>query len=307
MTGDGLKFAGAVLLGIVVTYSFAMGMVYFPVGLVVLLIAPIPGRRMKWAAIALWTVAATAVLGFYLAGYQTIAHPVPGPSGLAAVKAWLGFVLNDLGGPMSVKLGPADAANAGILYRYFHQHVAEAAGLAGLACFVGLPILLVRRRVEFRLLLPYVALGLYAIAAAALTGLGRIPYGSAWGAASRYTTAANLLWIADLAFLYIAFRSRLPRASAEPRADDDLPLRSLAALAFGIALGLLAWASLSEARAFRDFHDLYAPARAELVRLKDDSLLHRLNPAVDAIRDDFVPFLRKYRLSVFRKGAAEGK
>ena len=65
------RFTAAALLGIVATYSFANGVLLWPIGLAILF-AVTRGRKERWLAIAVWVLVGLTTLGLYLWRYQ---HP----------------------------------------------------------------------------------------------------------------------------------------------------------------------------------------------------------------------------------------
>jgi len=271
------RFLGALCLGVVATYSFANGMLYWPVGLVTLAIVKPDDPRTHRARLAVWVVVAGVTAASYLYDYHrpeyhpslwlAFAHPV----------AFAVYVLKYLGAPMVP----------------FSETGAAVAGFVGLAGLCALPWRLVRTRaVLATALAPYLSLALYAVASAMITGLGRVGFGSTQAMSPRYITFANLVWVADIAFCWALFRGAID-ASKAPRRKAAMGVAGLGLallLALGSAYGTYRWTERYHYR---------IEARDELLRGDNDDLLRRIHPEPDKIKARR-PVLRKYGLTVFR-------
>ena len=127
----------------------------------------------------------------------------------------------------------------------FDATLAAVAGGAGLAAAAALAAWLVRRgRVPLATLVPFVALGLYAVGCAALTANGRVRFRFEAGVSPRYVTFANLLWTALVVLLALA-RTRLPTPRGRRTAVAAL-IAITAALGVG---GVLGWRDATRASA----------------------------------------------------------
>jgi hypothetical protein len=270
------RFLLALLCGVVATYSFACGLLYWPLLLPLLLARPAgeqPTRRITTLA---WGGTALLVYVSYLYHY---ASPPASPPLLSAFHRppgdTLRYVLNYLGAPM------------------IHEHIAGL-GAVGLALLIAVTVVLYRRGGASRqALLPYLCLAGYAVATACITALGRVGFGAQQALAQRYITFANLMWVALVVLLYLIFSQR----GAAPR---DRGLRTAALLTLA-ALALLAVRN-SQA-ALPDFQ-----ARGEKMALLHDKLragvepreLTGIVPQPETLGNE-IAFLQEHHLSTFRE------
>lgn len=268
-------FAAGLLLGIIASYSFANGLLYWPVGAAVLLTAP-GGLENRGKRLALWAAVGAAAWAAYFCGYRA---PDYHPS------VWLVFrhpvefalyVLTYLGAPV---------AN-------FNNVAAAAAGLAALVVLALCVFrLLETRRVPLGVLAPYLGLALYAVGCAALTGAGRIGFGSGQAMSPRYILFANLLWFADIALGVLV----LERPPSEGRTRRDWRGRMIGA---GLAC-LLVFCSLYGTYRWTERYHYRLPARDTLLSGDDLDMLRRLHPEPEKIIERR-PVLQECGLSIFR-------
>ncbi len=269
----------ALALGLIATYSMAAGLVYWPMGLAVLALRPGADRRGQRLQLAGWVLCAAVVYACYLRGFR----PVPGRTPLGAFltepSAFLHYFLAYLGAPLS------------------HGHAVRAGAVGLLTWLVLLFALLRRGRVKPELLAPYLALSGYAIIAAAITSMGRMNLGIEQALSSRYVTVSNLLWISDLALLYLL-------AKTGPPPGEKRSTWSLSAVAGVIGLVLLAGCALHRSlvgrSAFISFSHQLAIGRAALLSGQDDEALRTINENPKAAREA-AEVLKRYHLSVYRQ------
>ena len=268
-------FILACLCGIVAFYSFANGIVYWPVGGILLLVAhPMPTRQIRLAR-WVWLAVACAAIGFYLAGYRSPSGQAPWLIVIDQPLAYFRYVVTYLGAPVFS----------------FDQIWASYAGLVSLGVFGCLAWSAYRLPPATRRpLLPLFALGLYAIGSAVITGLGRATIGNEQALSSRYVTLSSFLVLVDI--LLLVFTRRFPLV---PRWFGTWVAPSAAA-------GLLVLVVLSSVQALTRFSDRHAyllPARAALLSSSNDELLSRLYPDPAIVRQRRA-FLQTQHLSVFR-------
>jgi hypothetical protein len=198
------RFALSALLGVVALYSFANGVLFWPIGLVILLVVT-AGARQRIAALTGWVLLSALALGSYLHHYQKPAeHPpldliykTPGEYAAYVFKYIGGIGAHDVGGTM-----PADGKVALIF------------GLGGTIALVWAGCMLMRKKLaDFRALLPYLGMSLYSVASALVTGVGRLGFGSNQAIFSRYSTMMVPFWV-SLVFLLILL-ARGERSAAD--------------------------------------------------------------------------------------------
>ncbi len=276
-------FFGAILLGIIATYSFANGVLYWFLGLFTLLLLAIDDRRLRTSRLVLWAATAILTIGSYMYDYHT---PGQHPSLLVALQQpllYLQYVLVYLGIPVTV--GSSQCVAYGLACDQVAA-VAVAAGVSGLVLF-GLIIAWLARRIPPTVLAPYIGIGLYGVLSAFLTGIGRVGFGIDQAMASRYVTISSLMWIALVSMLFIGMTTR----------GADRPYAGYALTVFFVGFVLVN--SIQWQTYFVWRRDFLLPVRAELTSLKNDNLLKHTFPSPDYVRAQ-TQILKKYHLSVFR-------
>jgi hypothetical protein len=279
------KFLAAIALGIVATYSFANGLLYWLLGFLTLLIGAFGNRSLMKSRMAIWAVAAGLTTLSYIYDFHTPAnHPSTWLS-LEKPLQIIEYALVYLGMPVaSESIGwffdPAVSERV--------QIAAKFSGFFGLIGF-GYAIWSLSRRVELKILTPYLSLGLYAILSALATGLGRVGFGSSQAMSSRYVTISLLLWIALVILLFVLAKA------AEIKSFQKFAACTLLIVFVGlVTLNSIHWRTFFSWR-----YEFLTPARAELFSLKDDDLLKRLFPSADYVRMQ-TKLLATHHLSVFR-------
>lgn len=271
-------FAGSLAMGIVATYSFASGLLYWVVGLLAVGL----GTRPRGRRLAIWMAVSALVMTSYFHGFRSSPdHPsmLQNFQSLDGFTNYVTYAITYLGAPLSRQ----------------DQRAAEMAGLSGLVAFGILTAALRRHPRVWPHLVPYVLMGLYAIAGAAVTALGRAGFGVNHALSSRYTTVSSLLWLAIVVLLgWVATQ----RPSHEKRQGLGRgPL--LAYLTIAIIAVVTVRGSHEDAVAFARWHRRLEPARRALMVCCDDRLLSRLYPDPNVVRQRLAT-LKTHRLSVFR-------
>lgn len=171
------RVALAALLGIVGHYSFANGVLFWPLAIAATAVRH-PGKR---AAIAFLAVVAAVAIVAYLRGYHPPEHHPPVKFALYHPHLTVAYILVYLG--MSLESGgPA---------------VAAALGLAGVVAFARLAWTTWRTQVDRRGEITFAAgLAGYAIASATITAVGRVGFTINQATSNRYVTISMLLWMA---------------------------------------------------------------------------------------------------------------
>ena len=191
-----LKFLACAVLAVASSFTLANGLLLWGLTFPALLLGQRPPRWRSW--LALWLGACAVCATIYFWGYERPPyHPPFAPA--APLLEYARFILEFLGG--------------GLAYS-FRDHAAVAAWFGGiqLALYL-LALAYTLRRIRDRALLaavvPWFALGLYAIGSASLAALGRIGYGASYALASRYVTFSVYLTVAVIALVAIVGREIL--------------------------------------------------------------------------------------------------
>lgn len=275
-----IRLIGGVTAGIVATYSFANGLLYWLVGLPVLLVSSSNRKR----AIAVWVTAAAASLASYMYRYHKPSyHPSLWEAATKPLE-YARYVLGYLGAPLvSTNLAAAPIE-----------------GLLGLLAVCVLVWLLARRGHHLRTLVPFAALALYAVGSALITGIGRVGFGSDQAFTSRYTTISSLLWLAIPGLLCLLVDGGGHGFSI----SSGNVVEKVGALVFVVALVVLVGASsVGALSSFRGWHEFLVPAREAMIAAEavdaDYELLGRLFADTGYLMAQR-SILDEYGLSVFR-------
>jgi hypothetical protein len=241
-------FFGAIVCGIVTTYSFAAGLPYWIVGVPALWLHPAHRTRGRMAA---WIGAGALTIGSTFIDYHFPGRP---PILINFVNMhmawnWLAFIGRDLGAPVAL----------------YSDSFAAAAGFMVVVAFTFLLLRMRRFRHDAVYLFPLL-LGLHAVMGAVLTGLGRAPF-SGPGLVSRYTSAASLLWVAVVL---------LGSAWLAPRSVPTRELTGGRIAAAALAVALCVSVCVSARRGVADAEDRRSTlraARTQLIRDSDSKLI----------------------------------
>lgn len=292
------RFVAASALGIIATFSFANGILIWPLG-VGMLLAVEAKRAQRFCAIVFWLVIGIACVGAYMHGYE---KPVEHPPLAAFFNTPLtsaAYILKYLGSAC------AQYGNGGALPDDVWAVIFGIAGPATLAWSAW--TIIVNRIANCRALLPYFALGAYSLASAVLTAVGRAGFSSTQALASRYCTMTAPLWVAVLALLLLTSQGKIGLC-AEPAARQ--PTR----LARWLFWGVLAFIGLSSGLSIRRVQEvstnrangrqvLLETARHPEAGGNHDSLF-MLFPSPRKVVERY-PVLMKHHLSLFRSEQAQ--
>jgi hypothetical protein len=297
------RFAGAALLGVVANYSFANGILFWPIGLAVLFVVT-RGTRDSRPTLIAWLLVAALALGTYFYHYQKPEEQPPLSLIFKMPLTYAAYVFKYLGGITNQGLCGDDAVDMAL---------AGVVGLAGMLALGWSGWMLVRKRIAgFRVLVPYFALSAYSIGSALMTGVGRLGYGSDQALASRYGTMATSMWASLIVLLAL-----LARRGAGP-GQDGLPepkpaagfrpwdYRSVARWSLGIVIALLALGSMFAVGGAANLSQAQSYGRASLLNLAahpeadiDYPVLALLYPSPKIVVERY-PILVEHHLSVFR-------
>jgi hypothetical protein len=276
------KLWGAVGLGILATYSFVNGLVFWPLGFLALLVSP-PGKKsIKARALSAWTAASALVTLSYFAGFR-----YDSPSGtplahfLSRPGEFILYLLKYLGRPV-----------------INYEGCALAVGLVGFVLFGAFSLLVLRdKNGKGRVYLPFVLFGLYSIGCGLLTGIGRVGFGSAQAMSGRYVPFSALIWVSNFAFLCAL--SHKVRDTARTGTVKVLALAGIGVFAFVLVFGIARTSYRVGHRVFKSYHSRMAAAREALLKGEDGKPLLDLYIDADSVRRG-AGILKKHRLSVFR-------
>jgi hypothetical protein len=272
----------AAFLGIIATYTFANGLLFWPIGMWIL------WRKKQAKLIAFWVLISTVTILFYFWGYQRPPHH---PSPLAflehPVRA-LNYVFAYLGAPLFAFCKKWQAVAEWLSQKgwsvpssliWVFQNASSIAGAFGLLTFV---YLYMKTQKQNGIVISLLTLAAYVIFSALLSSAGRSAIGIQNALSLRYVPISTLFWISLLVMLKLA--------AVKPRIFNfSVAIVLVCVILNSIYGGLYAMKQ----------HAYLMPARSELYRMQDKELLKRLFPDPEYIRQS-VPTLKKHHLSVFQ-------
>ena len=297
------RFAAAALLGLVATYSFANGILFWPIGLVILLVVT-AGKRERPPALIAWLAVSVLTLCSYLYHYH---NPEEHPALNLIFKMpveYASFVLKYIGGICAQYVGGSNDADGDFALVF---------GLAAILALGWAGGMLVRKKIaDFKTLLPYFGMSLYSIGSALMTGVGRVGFGSNQAIYSRYCTMVVPLWMSLVIFLILLRTGGDRAANAGPaqkkRHGRPAPLdcRQIAGGLLIAAITVLLLGSVCAVDGATDFSRLRASGRTSLLNLAanpgaemDSYGLSLICHSPEVVVERY-PFLRQHRLSLFR-------
>ncbi len=278
------RVAWAAAAAIVASFSCAHGLMLWPVGLAMIAWVPLEAGRRRWHYFAAWVLVSWGVAALYGRGFVYLGHH---PSFLHVFQhpwRFADYVLTYLGAPLL-------------------RHYADLGGLLGVALFLALPAWLVRGAgVPWRVLAPYLALGIYGMATAIMTGVGRAWMGAGQAVeSSQYIVHGNFLRIANAALLYLLAQCAETSGAGEKTSQDRRGSRRwwFAALSAYVLAVAFSVRSLGIATIYKHHRDRLEKVRGVLLAGRKDQL-----PEVAGWYLPFVvkglPSLKKHGLSIFR-------
>ena len=294
------RFAAAACLGIVATYSFANGALFWLIGLAVLLLM-LAGKAERKSAVTGWIVIGSLTLGSYFYHYQKPEDHPPLSLIFKYPLEYAAYVFKYIGSICAQGVGGDQTAD-GILALIF--------GLIGTAAFGWAAWMLMSKKIAgFRTLLPCFAMSLYSVGSALITGLGRLGFGSDQALASRYCTMATPLWVSLIVFLALLTKGETGNAgSPKPpgRRPFPQPYQMVAQWSLKAVIVFLVIGSVFAIGGARKLSEQQAYGQARLLDLAmnpkaeiDYDGLSAIYPRPNVVVERY-PILVQHRLSVFR-------
>jgi len=184
------SFALAAIAGIVGSFSTPNDLLYWPIGLIVVVVTVPANLRVVKAV--LWTVCGGACVFLYLAGWQATTEFGPGAIG-AQTLGQAYWVTNFLGAPLMTL-----------------PDLAFPFGILSIALCVIIVVHLTRTR-NWKLLVPYLAIAAFVVASGVLISMGRLRWGTIQAVAPRYLTISVWYWASLLVLMPLIPIKRVPQ------------------------------------------------------------------------------------------------
>ena len=266
-----VAFAAAAAVG--ASYSFGAGIVAWPVGLLMLLLAPGLNPRQRAQFSLGWCAVAGITMLVYFIEYESTPASQSAVDIAARPLALVQYVFTYIGSPV-LSYSPFLAATAG------------AVGLLAAGFLVSRVF-----RDQRAGALPFIALMAVGGSVACLTGLKQAHEGAAQALSPRYILWPTFFWIGLLGLLYI--RQLSASGDANPRTRRTVALAGLLILCLSLTSSIYGTYRADER------HDAFVLGRSALLEGRMDDDLRYLYPELE------VPLrmratLVKHKLSIFR-------
>jgi hypothetical protein len=175
-----LSFSAATVLGVIAAFSMANGLLYWPIGLGILLLSGSPNKnRVK---IFVWLVVSALSIGLFFKDWVSTGH-LDVHYAITHPLEWMVWILSFLGAPIMAVDG-----------------VAWIFGLLSFALYVVI-IKYALRTGKIAGLLPHLAVSLFILVTVGAISLGRIKLGLPQSTVSRYLTMSAWYWASLLSML----------------------------------------------------------------------------------------------------------
>jgi len=308
------KFAAAIALGVVATYSFANGVLVWVIGLGLLFVIPTAAIN-KRMAIATWTFAATLCVGLYLWGYQKPEHHPQLTSIFNRPVLFISYVLKYIGSTC------AQYGEGGVLPDRIWALVL---GLAGLLVMGWAGWKVARQTGSYPdgaaypdgakarvALAPYFAMCAYSLGTALMTATARGGFGRGQALCSRYCSMTGPLWFSIIVMLILLSQSNeAPPGVRGIETPESPPMNNQPRIARWLLFAVVAFLAFSSGFAIRSAKALsgnLANGRRSVLALKSNSSLDGAHDELLVICPDSRTVIDGYRilsareLSAFRK------
>ncbi len=268
----------AMVAAVVATYSFANGILLWPIG-VLLLVLQRRERRLEFRReIIGWSMLSVMVIVSYLYGYHTPSYHPPLLEALSQPLQCILYLLAYLGQPLG----------------NINLTLSICMGCLALMVWSVTLFQLLVSRVPTAPVLPWLGMALYALGTAIITALGRVDEGLDQALSSRYVTMANLLWLPLMVQLYWV-----------AQVSDGRIIRRLLPLKVTFLCIAITVASVVGAYKWTERYHAYDALRTELLVGDDLSKLRTLYPPRPQTLLERRVFLKEHHLSIFKPEPGE--
>ncbi len=294
-------FILAAISGFMATFSFANGIIFWPLGVIIILLSPGPGFKQKSKYAFCWLIITAATVYLFFYHYNTSQELSPALSWYTIAR-FIFFVFSYLGNPLSPVNYLSSPLSPGSFYIPFLLGVLGLIILFYLAFFF-----MQQKRMPVQALTPYFCFSLYALLSSLIIAFGRVAYlGCKESLAARYVTHGNLFWIGILSLIYFAWQSTCE--GMEPgagKAERRYPRQYVFIFLFLFVSGLSFAASYFSREDFFKLRNVQEDLRLHFIGMKEDEYCPPDWPDYK-IHNEALSIMRKRRLSIYRYTAGEG-
>ena len=296
-------FILAAISGFMATFSFANGIIFWPLGVIIILLTPCSSFKQKSKYAFCWLIITAATVYLFLYKYNTSQEVSPSLSWHTLTEIFL-FIFSYLGNPLTP-----------VNFFYFSNPLFPGShylpfllGIIGFIIFSFTAFFLARqKRIPLQALMPYFCFCLYALTSSLMIAIGRVgSFGYKESLAARYVTHENLFWIGMLALIYFAWRSICD--TTEPCAGTTESKNSRQYVFILLFLILVSLSFIASYRSQEDFfklRDMQESIRSDFIATPEDGFVPPVWNA-DEMHNEAFSIIRKRRLSVYRDTVKEG-
>jgi hypothetical protein len=290
-------FISAAITGFIATFSFANGLVFWPLGVIIILLAPCPSFKQKSKYAFCWLIITAATVYLFFYQYNTSQEVSPSLS-LHTIAAIIFFVFSYLGNPLT----PVNFHSfSNPLFPGSH-YLPFLLGIIGFIIFTVMSFVLIRqKRIPLWLMTPYFCFCLYSLASALMIAIGRVAsFGYKESLAARYVTHGNLFWIGILSLIYFAWQSVCDTKKPYAENTGRKNFRQYVFMFLFLILSSLSFvASYRSQEDFFKLRDDQERVRSDFIATPEDGFVP---PAwnMDKIHSEAFSIIRKRRLSIYR-------
>lgn len=262
------NFIMAFILGIIATFSYANGLIFWVVGFIMLINAKYQ-KRISYYLLFLWLLFSVLIISVYFYSYHSTIQEI---NFYKQPLAYIKYIFAYLGAPI---------VNFNYYYSIFF-------GFVGVSLLSVLSILYIKRGIRVDIV--WVALGLYSILSAFMSSVGRFRFGIEQAMSSRYITISSLLWVSLFIIIFNLEHSGI-KIYRKHTAKIILLIITITPLLINFTKSTVE---------FRKWHEKLMPARNELISSRDYYIMQRLYPDCDVLKE-MIEIIDKYNISSLRE------
>lgn len=276
------KYLASIALGIIASFSFANGLIYWPVGLLGLhMNSNVSKTYFTWMKIV-WIGMSVMVYMVYFYHFTATAEYLKIGEGLN-ISEFILYVLLYLGRPLGVVF-------------YNHQIYSIIFGIFGMFFYIAsILFIFLKDKLIFKKIRFFLLISLYTIGSALVTGIGRANYGYEQAHSSRYITITNLFWVTNI-ILFILISKKMKKR------NDSLSKNFLILSPFikAVFIFFIIVSSIRSITEFQIYHNRLIDGRITL--LQNKGYQDRKSVYYDDRKmDERIAILKQYKLSLFRE------
>ncbi len=268
-------FILAIVSGIIATFSFANGMVFWIIGFLIIFLNE-ASIRLKLFQSLIWLIIFGAVFYLYVADYHRPEHhPYPTQLSIDFILGYITFTFAYLGAVIFESDG-----NVAVIF-----------GILGVIIYCyGAFNIYNNQSLPYRKYLIYLYLSFYSIASALVTALGRT--GVAQAASSRYLTITNLFWLCNFVILFTLLDVSFHNSKLKSR---------IIQVTIAVLFTTMFASHFVGTKDVVNHYYLMKSIREEVLSEKPDSILIKeAYPKVSALLEQ-KEILKKYRLTFYKE------